>query len=369
MATSAEELPVSINYCDPAGVFSYKTGRINLQQSVNRIVDNILSHVDNGLRVLDYDVYLQTREQFKCHQLYGCDTPREMLNLTWDPQDFVMPYPECDGNTLRGLDALGVDRDLPQKDWSIDLYVLSRRVIPLGDLPRDTPTMKARLRFVSPTAWTAQDDVISVPQCMDYMMFSGYTSCKASSQHDPGWRTWAMMLENIGYMDMDSYLHLYLCPGMETLSCNVLAIAALLCPWPDRLSEILPEVQWHGVHRHARIDAWYTEELFKSGWSVIATPSFPVGVIPEIPDEEEGRVAIIAAAAKSTVREQLQSSSMRGNKTISMPGRPDRRDDHRWQGIDILTMTCDVTEAVTTARARSITAAVGGSDRTTDATT
>jgi len=204
---------------------------------------------------------------------------------------------------------------------------------------------------------------------MDYMMFSGYTSCEAPAQHDPAWRAWAVLVRRLGYMDMDSYLHVYLCPGIESLCCNVLAIAALLCPWPDRLSEILPQVQWHGVHRHAQIGAWYTDKLFKSGWSVIVTPSLPVGVIPEMPEETEGHVAVIAAAAKSTVREQLQSSRMQGNRTISRPGRPDKKDDHRWQGVDILTMTCEVTEAVATARARSITAAVGGSDRSLDATT
>jgi hypothetical protein len=278
-----------------------------------------------------------------------------------------MPYPECKGSTLRGLDALGVDRDLPLKEWSIDLYVLSMRVRPVSDLSRDTPMMKARLRLVSPTGWTAQDSVISVLQALNYMAFSGYTADKASAQHDIACDAWAMMVGNNGYMDTESYLHVYLCPGIESLRCNVLSIAALLCPWPDRLSEIFPRVLWHGVHRHVQFGAWYPEDLFKSGWSVLVTTSFPVGVIPEMPEETEGRVAVIAAAAKSAVREQLLSSRIPWNRTISMPCRPDKRDDHRWQ--DIVSMTCEVTEAVATARARSITAAVGGSDRSLDATT
>jgi hypothetical protein len=60
-----------------------------------------------------------------------------MLNLNWSPLEYVALYSMCMDNILRGIDALGVDRDIQQDKWSISLYVLARNITPRASLIND----------------------------------------------------------------------------------------------------------------------------------------------------------------------------------------------------------------------------------------
>jgi hypothetical protein len=201
------------------------------------------------------------------------------------PVEFIVPYPECAGNTVRGLAALGVDTGIALQQFSINIFILAKKIIPSsgftgrpGALSRIMP-----IYFASPNGWQDTPINLLVPLSVNYheFLYLIHTHCLYNI-HDAYWNSWCRQFQKIGYVTSGSYLRVYLCLSSDILGYKVQGIIACFSAEPGRVGAVLPEILWWGPHRHVTLRDWYPQMLQDTGWYLLVIPSIPDDIFPEL---------------------------------------------------------------------------------------
>jgi hypothetical protein len=302
---------------------SLRFARIPIQLScpVEDVIDKILYHFEDSIIVDDHWIYVQTPDQGICQEMDIDGIPREFLNPNWEPRNFIMPYPACNANTVRGLHALGVDQELPMSDWSFSLYILSKKVRPNDTLLPREYIRHTRIYLVSPTGWTPDYIGWKIQHAMDYGRFLSEVCHLASRLNDAAWNAWLKGIQRQGYHYPDECLRIYLCPDVKAMNCHVQTIATLVCQLSGMMSMAFPEVLWAGHHRYLPLGAWYTQELIEKKWCILVVPTFRPDIIPEIPRVHDQTVYRLMCTAKMSVHMEICLVSQIASATVVIPDR------------------------------------------------
>jgi hypothetical protein len=282
-----QTLLVRVFFENDLGSLSSFEETLRINSSIITFIGNILSRLQNNYDFDDYYIYLQIRDQSENwkHPTSIVGYPREMFNPKWSSVALVVPYPECAGNTSRRLAALGVDTGIAQREFSINLFLLAKKITPSsgftirpGGLSRDI-----NIYVVSPTGWQDNPITLQVPQSIEYREFLCliHTHCLFNVR-DIYWNSWCRQFQRIGHVISGNYLRVYLCLSSDILGYMAHAIAACFCIDPGRVGAVLPEILWWGPHRHVALRDWYPQLLQDKGWYLLVIPSIPDLIFPAL---------------------------------------------------------------------------------------
>jgi hypothetical protein len=114
-----------------------------------------------------------------------------MRKAKWDPPLFILSYPECTGNALRGLAALGVDTEIAASEYTINLFVLSRSIFPVHPDKYQTGfTRDVNIYFASPTGCEDNPISLTMDESIDYRGFLHLIHIVCSFRvKDPFWQS------------------------------------------------------------------------------------------------------------------------------------------------------------------------------------
>jgi hypothetical protein len=254
----------------------------------------------------------------------------------------------CTGNTLRGLDALGIDRDMHENNWSINLYIVAKNIRPqVPDNIDDSRDVGVYL--ASCTGWSPEFINIPMSRQTRYDELAALTVVLTQNVKDPMWVLWRDSIQRAGTMGSSLYLQIYLCPRASVMHSNGQAIAAIFSPWLMDLKRIFPEVKLSGVHRHLPLTAWYTSALAQGNWRLLLLPPILGVSILDIPEDMKSSVTDMRIAAKRAVYNCMGDDFVR-SVAISRPRAPRISEHNRWHGVNIQPWVNELIETIINTR-------------------
>lgn len=192
---------------------------------------------------------------------------------------------------MRGLTALGVDTEIAARNFSISLFILSRKIIPRNIAGGSSGDVN--LYFASPTGWEDNSISLNMDQLIEYREFLDLIH-EYSIFHvqDPFWVSWCRQFQRIGHVTTGSCLRVYLCPSSDFADYMAHAVAACLCINPDdnpnAVGAVLLEILWWGLHRHVALRDWHPQLLRDKGWLLLVIPTIPDLIFPDLSPEIQG---------------------------------------------------------------------------------